>query len=519
MSGERQMFSVTSGELNPTSGVPVSTTLRMPRRTNALGWARTDCHTCQATSRGCDRRRPICGPCISLGIVCGGFVQKLNWQNQGQQASSEDTPGGLITSSDGKACSKTTEYVFVQEDGRDKKQGGRMADQRRRLNMRRWVEHASASSLLYSYQPDYFHLPSSTLEQLAFFTWRFSPVTLTYTIEANPWQACLPQIDRAPCLLFAIRALAVRHRAHLEESPESLSVLELKHQALSSYSQLLATVPLEVGISTSLLLLAIDYTESAYGNWTVHLQGVLKMIQAAGSLQLGHADMNLKAQLAQLIWYDTVIALLSRRGPVFPRTYVEHILSWKSDVQWSMLALSGFPDAAFLDMYDIAEAAAHASSLSDGDATSLEMKLWLAQFDTVGQIIDKEMSALTECWRLGLLLYCIRVFHQGENMKKRTRQLAEEIIWLVHEIPPLSDKQKQAAIPLFLAACEVQSPRFRQIAIDFCERWKKRSGLWLNQTIIDLVRRVWALLDENPDKDIWWGDLVEPSSELCYLFG
>lgn len=76
-------------------------------------------------------------------------------------------------------------------------------------------------------------------------------------------------------------------------------------------------------------------------------------------------------------------------------------------------------------------------------------------------------------------------------------------MWLVHELPPYSNKQKQAVLPLFLAACEMESFRFRRIAMDFCERWKKISGLWLNQTVIDLVQVVWAAVDENLDEDIW----------------
>ena len=387
------------------------------------------------------------------------------------------------------------------------------------LKDRHFEPRVDLAPVLYSRQPEYFQLPSSTLEQLAFFTWRFSSVTLTYDIKANPWQACLPQIDRAPFLLDAVRALAIRHRSHLEEIPESLSVLELKDKALSCFAQSIATVSFEVGISVSLILIGIDFAESAFGNWIVHLQGVYRMIEAAGGIQLGNSYMHLRAQIAQLVWYDTITALLSRRGTVFPRQYIEYVVSWKSESQWSILALNGFPDSAFLDMYDIAEAAAHAGSLSDGYATGLEMKLWLACFETEQGATDKEFSALTDCWRLGLLLYCTRVFSHGEAVKRKARILAEEIMWLVHELPPHSNKQKQAVLPLFLAACEMDSFRFRRIAIDFCERWKKMSGLWLNQTMIELIQTVWAAIDQSPDEDVWWGDCVDPSSVSGFLFG
>ncbi|KAL9074150.1 MAG: hypothetical protein Q9157_004498 [Trypethelium eluteriae] len=507
-------------------------------RTNSLGWAKSDCHTCQSTSRSCDRRRPRCDACTAEGNLCGGYIQKLKWQGEGRKTRSARAKQILVPSSGGReAAPNTTEYAFVQEDGRKRRKRTRIretsgsnswekpvevssptldADSRvgRRLSGRR----TTLTPVLYSRQPEFFQLPPSTLDQLAFFTWRFSPVTLTYEIKANPWQACLPQIDQAPFLLDAVRALAIRHRSHLEETPETLSALELKDRALSSFAQTIRTVPLEVGISMSLILIGIDFAESASGNWIVHLQGVRRMIEAAGGIQLGDSYMHLRAQIAQLVWYDTIIALLARKGPVFPREDVEYVISWKSESQL-MLALNGFPDSAFLDMYDIAEAATQACSLSAGHVTGLEMKLWLARFETEQGATDKEISALTDCWRLGLLLYCTRVFHQGDVVKRKAYLLAEEIMWLVHELPPYSHKQKQAVLPLFLAACEMESFRFRRIAMDFCERWKKISGIWLNQTMIELLQTVWTAVDENPDKDIWWGDIITPSSESGFLFG
>lgn len=276
---------------------------------------------------------------------------------------------------------------------------------------------------------------------------------------------------------------------------------------------------LEVGVSVSLILIGIDYAESALGNWTIHLRGVYGMIEAAGGIQLADQAVHIKAQIAQLVWYDTIISLLSRKTPLYPRKYAERVILWENEAQWSLLALNGFPDSAFLNMYDIAEAASHASDLSDGYVTGLEMKLWLARFDTEQGENDKEISALTDCWRLGLLLYCTRVFHQGDGVKKKACVLAEEIMWLIHELPPDSHKQKQALLPLFLAACELDSFRFRRIATEFCKRWKKISGIWLNQTVLDLLHRIWEAVDEKSDEDIWWGDFVDPSSDFGYLFG
>jgi hypothetical protein len=50
------------------------------RRTNSLGSARPDCHTCSALHRKCDRQRPRCRTCQDTGVVCKGFSMQLSWQ-------------------------------------------------------------------------------------------------------------------------------------------------------------------------------------------------------------------------------------------------------------------------------------------------------------------------------------------------------------------------------------------------------------------------------------------------------
>ena len=49
------------------------------KRTNSLGFAQTDCHTCASLSEKCDRRRPQCSACLGEGRRCGGFAMPLSW--------------------------------------------------------------------------------------------------------------------------------------------------------------------------------------------------------------------------------------------------------------------------------------------------------------------------------------------------------------------------------------------------------------------------------------------------------
>ncbi|KAI9729269.1 MAG: hypothetical protein M1834_006939 [Cirrosporium novae-zelandiae] len=63
--------------------MPPSSALSAPikRRTNSLGRAKSDCHTCAKENRSCDRQRPKCGTCLRLNLTCGGYVLDLSWRD------------------------------------------------------------------------------------------------------------------------------------------------------------------------------------------------------------------------------------------------------------------------------------------------------------------------------------------------------------------------------------------------------------------------------------------------------
>lgn len=52
------------------------------RRSNSLGFARTDCHTCASLGDQCDRQRPRCSTCLDHGRRCGGFATSLSWDSR-----------------------------------------------------------------------------------------------------------------------------------------------------------------------------------------------------------------------------------------------------------------------------------------------------------------------------------------------------------------------------------------------------------------------------------------------------
>ena len=58
---------------------PTTAPAKKRRRRTGAGGAQDDCFTCQKRSVGCDRKRPYCTPCISIGKDCSGYKTTLTW--------------------------------------------------------------------------------------------------------------------------------------------------------------------------------------------------------------------------------------------------------------------------------------------------------------------------------------------------------------------------------------------------------------------------------------------------------
>lgn len=212
-----------------------------------------------------------------------------------------------------------------------------------------------------------------------------------------------------------------------------------------------------------------------------------------------------------LTWYDATNSLISRRRPVFPRRYIEVLLKWRTETEWSYLSLNGCPDELFPVIHDLAVLAASRTFCME-KAADLEARLIHFQIT----MMDSELRKLLECWRLGLLLYCARVFNVSPRViqLQRCRGIAEDILKMVMEISPASQLQKQCLFPMFLAGCEVDaelsdSLYFRTFADAFCRQWSRRTGIRVAMTALETMHQVWDLMDlETGSGKYWWGDVI-----------
>jgi hypothetical protein len=105
------------------------------------------------------------------------------------------------------------------------------------------------------------HLSSENFDQLSFFDWHFSKVTVTFDVQVNPWKSCLPVALSTPYLLNAVVAVSQRIRAHCVCRVEDVQVLELKETALSAFAENLSSSPSEALVATALSLIALEVSQ------------------------------------------------------------------------------------------------------------------------------------------------------------------------------------------------------------------------------------------------------------------
>lgn len=353
------------------------------------------------------------------------------------------------------------------------------------------------------------------LEVLSFYESQFSRTTITCDIDVNPWQASLPMVHSTPPLMHAVSALSRRHRAHCLNQPEDLEVIRQKGRAIATLrSSIDISTPCEAMIATILVLIGLDYAESGFSNWKVHLQGTLNVLEKTGGLKLANKNATLRCQIAMLIWWDTTAALISRRGPVFPQRYLDAFVAWRAEypTEWSSLTLNGCPDDLFLAMYRIACSTPNADRMSTSEVWALEMAVRAVSFtqsdESTGTASTKEKretrspsprsymtpylypsvamdkfdapkerarvsdgsARLVHCWQLAMVLYIRQVFYRSTysrvadeaalqdeyKLEQQRRDLSRDIFILISEMPMESNWQKQCLLPVVIAGFELR---------------------------------------------------------------
>ncbi|KAL4906341.1 fungal-specific transcription factor domain-containing protein [Aspergillus multicolor] len=397
--------------------------------------------------------------------------------------------------------------------------------------------------------------PRDTERLLEMYDSEFCILPLTSDMPINPFrcQHQTPGSQGSSLLFHSVLALCCQHLEGLTGSG-SAEADEHRRKALQLLDGALQSKTIQDGfhlLDPILILFTLDCTLSASGTWTKHLNRAHTLLQACGGPS-ALTTPRVRSQVGMLLWWDATLALLSRKGPIMDRAYLEFLVLWETQDEWSFFELTGCPRELVVHLYDLAElarqreiaagmrwlsfsgvpvaemegrlggwrngdwgafdvAAANAEDLvgDGGSATALGLPNANPEDNgSPGHADDSLEESLhaaqdryhcAETWRCGLLLYLERVFKSNPTNPKAKRQhrltltkLARRIINHSQSCRRTSQTQKQLLLPIFLAGCETGDAEMREFVKGYCAYWGERSRYSMFYSAIVLLEEIWA---------------------------
>ncbi|KAK2756180.1 hypothetical protein FQN54_005588 [Arachnomyces sp. PD_36] len=360
----------------------------------------------------------------------------------------------------------------------------------------------------------------------------FCVLPLTSDITVNPFR-CQPQTSQGSRLLFhSILALCCQH---LDRLTGSYSAEAVKHR--SKAAQLLElAVQNEEGtnkfhlLEPILIMFTLDCTLSAIGTWSTHLTRAHSVLQACGGPD-ALSNPRVRSQVAMLAWWDTTLALISRQGPIMSQTYLDFLIRWEKEDEWSFFDLTGCPRELIMHLFELADLARQkeiASSMRwlNLDMTPIieaerEITAWVNGFAPLSHTLDdsneddeptesqfddqQDRYHCAEAWRYALLLYIQRIFKCNDHRQRPPRSIRRLLRLTVDHIRCVrrtSQIQKQLLLPIFLAGSEASDADTHEFVKEYCRYWAEKTRYEMFSSVPVLLQEIW-------DSGEWWGCVVD----------
>ncbi|KAJ5097066.1 hypothetical protein N7456_007787 [Penicillium angulare] len=277
-----------------------------------------------------------------------------------------------------------------------------------------------------------------------------------------------------------------------------------------------------------LILFTLDCTLSATGQWNTHLKRAHSVLQACGGPNSLIAPRQ-RSQVGMLLWWDATITLVSRRCPIFDRSYLEYCIRWEKLDEWSFFDLTGCPQELFVLLYNLSELAQQSEIASSmtwltfniTPIIEAEEKLnqWQNKFVPLPQdqnldISDEDLERqlheqqdryhCAEAWRCALILYIESVFKRDSSQRRSfsLTLMARKTLDHIRCCRRTSQTQKQLLLPIFLAGSETYDNDMRNFVKDYCLYWAEKSRYSMFSSVPMLLEEIWTT-------DQWWGAIID----------
>ncbi|KAK8170114.1 fungal-specific transcription factor domain-containing protein [Phyllosticta citrichinensis] len=385
--------------------------------------------------------------------------------------------------------------------------------------------------------------PEKVSELLNLYDREFCSLPLTHDIAANPFRVGKNTSSGSKLLLNAILALSSYHLSRMEPTwqddahsyKESTDRLLQENFADESDDQLKSSL-----LDAVLTVFTLESAQSAFGFWPDRLKKALKILNRMGIESL-RSSSRLRAQTAMLLWWDSTIALISRRGLIFPSSYLSLLAEYDKCDEWSFFQVSGCSLELVLCLTKLGQLAVEKEIASmmnwvrfeERPIDEIESTLEKMKFPDSNSPMDSEEDVqrerdnlhCTEAWRNALLLYSSRVFRWDRQSKPPAKLSRYARIVLDHtkSCRRTSTVQKQLLLPVFLAGVELSDSEARGFCQEYCQWWSQKCRYEMFSTVSYLLHEFWEEKDKSRDSaSLWWGSMIDrktPSLTNQFLFG
>ncbi|KAL2850228.1 hypothetical protein BJY01DRAFT_233302 [Aspergillus pseudoustus] len=360
------------------------------------------------------------------------------------------------------------------------------------------------------------------------------PITGDISLSINPLR-CERQVSKPSGLLIqAIIALCCQHSARLMGS-HSDEAAEHRRKATQLLESAFKCRPVLSLLDPILILFTLHCTISASGIWLSKLR-THSMLQTLGGTTVLTTP-RMRAQVGMLIWWHATLALISRKSPINDQTYLNYLVRWEKQDEWSFFDLTRCPRDLLVHLVQLAELARQneiASTmkwltfnmapvtqieheLSQGRSTDADSSLnnhsigsHFTEQEAMKQVHgQQDRYHCAEAWRQALLLY-IEIILKSNGREKRSiriHQLLRKIIDRVRCCRRTSPIQKQLLIPVFLAGSEISVECMREFVKEYCSYWAERSRYNLSNSVALLFDEIWA-------SGTWWGAVIDSKTSF-----
>lgn len=234
--------------------------------------------------------------------------------------------------------------------------------------------------------------------------------------------------------------------------------------------------------------------------------------------------------------WDATLALISRQSPLIDRAYLDFLIRWETQDEWSFFDLTGCPRDTLVYLVQLAELAKQSEIAANmkwltfnmAPVTQIENELIQWHNDTEDSLgsdesFSTEEEAMkqvyeqqdryhcAEAWRQALLLYIEVVFKSDHKRRSiNVHRLVRKTIDSIRCCRRTSLIQKQLLIPVFLAGSETSDEEIRDFAKEYCAYWGEKSRYNMFNSVPMLFDEIWS-------SGKWWGDVIDcktrPSSD------